>query len=494
MGDIYAAAQLTIIAAAGDDPTYGLPGVLSRPRLVPKAEKIGTIWLKPLPRLVQLAEVAESKWASRAWTFQEFYRSRRRLIFTQNQMIFMCNSQTKYEIALSGTKWNASSDQPIEDSYWAQRWLPHCGAAKGQSRFWTTIDRAAGHLQAYSNRHLSYDSDSLDAISGALDPLRQESVYHIWGALFRYATEHSGDSNPERRSAYTYDTCSACMEERLSMRGYPRSTIKDRNYPERINVSGSQIPRDMERSSIDQESSQYARIGFPQQIEMALSWYHKTRGRRRLGFPSWSSLGWEGPLSWHRSSAYHVHSNSYDERSPIILTHVCRARLHFPRFVCDLASFNPTHQESLGSVPPTIEITLRTAKLELLPDGEQSRVAMEMSADYRYAFKLDWDVDPTSLGTKELVGALLYSKVGKEFKASILVLAVYGEVLERVGLVQPLELRYHLWGSYLRRRDFKLLTGERERVEGEEFLKTYSSKHGIGCQSLFGDYRPVVIG
>jgi len=198
MGDIYAAAQLTIVAAAGYDPTYGLPGVLSRPRLVPKAEKIGTIWLKPLPRLIQLAEVAESKWASRAWTFQEFYRSRRRLIFTQNQMIFICNSQMKYELALSGTKWTASNDSPTEDGYWARRWLPHCGAAKGQSHLWTTIDRAAGHLQAYSDRHLSYDSDSLDAISGALDSLRQESVYHVWGALFRYATEHAGDSTLER--------------------------------------------------------------------------------------------------------------------------------------------------------------------------------------------------------------------------------------------------------------------------------------------------------
>jgi len=224
-------------------------------------------------------------------------------------------------------------------------------------------------------------------------------------------------------------------------------------------------------------------------MEMALSWYHTTRGRRRLGFPSWSSLGWEGPLSWHRSFDHYD-----DERYPVTLTHVCRARLHFPSFVCDLADFDPMDQESLDSIPPNIEITLRTAKLELPPNGEQSLVAVEMCADYKYVFRLDWDVDPTLLSTKELVGVLLHGKVGKQLEPFILVLALYGEVLERVGLVRPLGFRDRLWSDDLRRRDFKPPTGKREGAEGREFLKTYSSKYGVGWQSLFGDYRPVVIG
>jgi hypothetical protein len=102
MDEIYAAAQVTLVAAAGSDPSYGLPGVSSQSRPVPKSEKIGDLWLTLLPRPVQLAEVAESKWASWAWTFQEFHRSRRRLIFTRHQAIFVCNSGMQYEIALSG--------------------------------------------------------------------------------------------------------------------------------------------------------------------------------------------------------------------------------------------------------------------------------------------------------------------------------------------------------------------------------------------------------
>ncbi|CAG5181270.1 uncharacterized protein ALTATR162_LOCUS9678 [Alternaria atra] len=43
MGEIYAAAQVTIVAAAGSDPSYGLPGVSSQSRPVPKSEKIGDL-------------------------------------------------------------------------------------------------------------------------------------------------------------------------------------------------------------------------------------------------------------------------------------------------------------------------------------------------------------------------------------------------------------------------------------------------------------------
>ena len=86
---VYRNAQVTIIAAAGDSPDYGLPGV-SRPRKSRQVQaKINEILLTSFNcnpwKLVQ-----DSKWNSRGWTFQEAYLSRRRLYFTEEQVIYEC--------------------------------------------------------------------------------------------------------------------------------------------------------------------------------------------------------------------------------------------------------------------------------------------------------------------------------------------------------------------------------------------------------------------
>src|SRR5690242_1462165 len=95
MSSIYREAQLTIIAAAGSDPTHGLPGVESNLRdcRVGHHENIDSICLSALrlPSFTShkyVKDVLGSTWASRAWTYQEGMFSRRRLIFTERQVIF----------------------------------------------------------------------------------------------------------------------------------------------------------------------------------------------------------------------------------------------------------------------------------------------------------------------------------------------------------------------------------------------------------------------
>lgn len=88
-GYIYAAAQLTIIAAAGDDPTYGLPGVGSHSRGYVSYESVDQFSLTAVTTLD--VDLAQSQWASRAWTFQEGYLSRRRLFISHGYAIFACN-------------------------------------------------------------------------------------------------------------------------------------------------------------------------------------------------------------------------------------------------------------------------------------------------------------------------------------------------------------------------------------------------------------------
>jgi hypothetical protein len=89
MDEIYAKAQLTIIAAAGNDPSYGLPGVGSRSRSSERHVCIGKT------KLVQLmrpgSDFPKSSWWKRAWTYQEGVLSQRKLVFTDHQVYYVCN-------------------------------------------------------------------------------------------------------------------------------------------------------------------------------------------------------------------------------------------------------------------------------------------------------------------------------------------------------------------------------------------------------------------
>ena len=96
---IYQNAELTIIAAIGQDPTYGLPGVSLRkrkPQNLTTCSKIGKQFListECWPKEV----IKKTKWKTRAWTYQEALLSRRRLVFTEEQMYFECYGMYCYE-------------------------------------------------------------------------------------------------------------------------------------------------------------------------------------------------------------------------------------------------------------------------------------------------------------------------------------------------------------------------------------------------------------
>ncbi|KAF2648809.1 HET-domain-containing protein, partial [Lophiostoma macrostomum CBS 122681] len=92
MGSIYSNALLTIIAAAGRDPSYGLPGVgFPRGGIAPVS--IDSITLESWNRRAYddiAGSVERSEWNERAWTYQEALLSRRRLVFTENGLYFQC--------------------------------------------------------------------------------------------------------------------------------------------------------------------------------------------------------------------------------------------------------------------------------------------------------------------------------------------------------------------------------------------------------------------
>ncbi|KAK3196135.1 hypothetical protein K4F52_001003 [Lecanicillium sp. MT-2017a] len=88
LGTLLASSALTIIVAAGSGLADGIPGV-SVPRqdqlsLANEAGLFTTSLVRPD------AEVAASRWTTRAWTLQEGLLARRRLVLTPSQAYFQC--------------------------------------------------------------------------------------------------------------------------------------------------------------------------------------------------------------------------------------------------------------------------------------------------------------------------------------------------------------------------------------------------------------------
>ncbi|KAI8941736.1 hypothetical protein NX059_002941 [Plenodomus lindquistii] len=160
MDQIYSQSQLTIIAVAGDNAQYGLPGVSTRLRRMQ-----GQYRATDKTSLVEIfspdQDLSSSTWASRAWTYQEGFLPPRRLVFTDNEVFYRCQESTFQETVCYG------SGQAKSWSY-IQHLLP-----KGKSTMnITTI------LETFCHRSLTYEGDALNACLGILNALAK---YHWWG-------------------------------------------------------------------------------------------------------------------------------------------------------------------------------------------------------------------------------------------------------------------------------------------------------------------------
>ncbi|KAK4228747.1 heterokaryon incompatibility protein-domain-containing protein [Podospora fimiseda] len=97
MDRIYSCAWVTIVAAVcGTNSWYGLPGTERTKRVKQPRFKDDGIELVLGGRKGYFT-VTGSKWFSRGWTFQEGLFSRRRVIFTDEQVLWECNMMSRME-------------------------------------------------------------------------------------------------------------------------------------------------------------------------------------------------------------------------------------------------------------------------------------------------------------------------------------------------------------------------------------------------------------
>ncbi|KAH7270962.1 heterokaryon incompatibility protein-domain-containing protein [Fusarium solani] len=160
---IYYCATITIFAVAGPRSDYGIPGV-SRPR-VPSTEEVidGKTILTVPPQI--MAEVKNSVWQSRAWTWQEDALSTRKLFLTETQYQLQCNETL-------GCSYHSEAYDSVPDLTWT-----HISGGKVKAGFVEAdnkdfLDRAdsifESILSSYTPRYMTNDDDSLNAFQGAL--------------------------------------------------------------------------------------------------------------------------------------------------------------------------------------------------------------------------------------------------------------------------------------------------------------------------------------
>lgn len=173
MGKIYAASALTIIAAAGDGPHHGLPGVTSRLRPEQLQVTIGTTTLTRRCQHPGIL-VQGSKWNTRGWTYQEGLLARRRLVFTDEEVYFQCQSMNCLESISTplGIYHNSISHDTIS----RQPVFPDAVSYESPMELLNRISE-------YFVRDLTLDSDALEAISGVFDLFRltKKPVYSMCG-------------------------------------------------------------------------------------------------------------------------------------------------------------------------------------------------------------------------------------------------------------------------------------------------------------------------
>lgn len=243
MDSIYADAELVILAAAGDNPTYGLPGVQGRTRNPQPSVKLGgKLLISALGDPVQLLE--KSKWMTRGWTYQEGLLARRQLAFTDDQLSFQCNGMRCVEsldfpltqlhsdgVMVESVKY-CSLFKSIGRSSKAFNWLrPHKLSNDYLSYFADSVRMVFDHLNEYNQRELTYDVDALNAFLGVL-------------------------------RAYEKSPTSASQPLMIHIYGVPIDTLDE----------------------------------WPKCVAEGFLWniYQWKKLERRIDFPSWSWVGWKG--------------------------------------------------------------------------------------------------------------------------------------------------------------------------------------------------------
>jgi hypothetical protein len=107
---IYYLAEITIIASHGTNANAGLPGVNDTARQWQPSVNLGDLSLLSTMQHPRCT-IQQSVWHTRAWTLQEGVVSRRRLVFTNEQLYYECTGMNYRESIIYDLKLTHLSDK-----------------------------------------------------------------------------------------------------------------------------------------------------------------------------------------------------------------------------------------------------------------------------------------------------------------------------------------------------------------------------------------------
>ncbi|OAL17742.1 hypothetical protein AYO20_11799 [Fonsecaea nubica] len=206
MNAVYENAEVTIVAAAGRDSTFGLPGV-SRARLDRPYARVQGHALTAVPREPRY-QIKESVWWTRGWTFQECMLSRRRLMFTEHELSYECKGMVAREAVELPIHVHriAATRYPIHEH---MRVFP---GRRHDARTLVDGEYIWSCIHEYTTRRLTLDADILNAFLGILQVFaeRKPPVYHLCGVpLVREKSYHYKDNSrtPTLLEAFVLGLC-----------------------------------------------------------------------------------------------------------------------------------------------------------------------------------------------------------------------------------------------------------------------------------------------
>lgn len=170
---VYGRAEITLIGL-GDDPTSRLAGVSIRRTKSQFSLTIGGREIMSTMRPPGIT-IRESKWWTRAWTFQEAALSRRRLYFTPDQVYFECRLMHHCETIVS---WHIQREI-----------ASGCHGPWGSMITILDLDFSLLNLEdlltSYFGRDMTYKTDVVNAFSGILRLFERHSrIQHYFGLPF----------------------------------------------------------------------------------------------------------------------------------------------------------------------------------------------------------------------------------------------------------------------------------------------------------------------
>ncbi|KAK1246746.1 hypothetical protein MKX08_000548 [Trichoderma sp. CBMAI-0020] len=188
MDSVYENAEITIIAAAGVDETHGLPGVGSKARSSQPIARIGGLTVLSTMRDSQQS-IRSSKWFTRGWTFQEALLTRRRLVFTEEQVYFECGAMNCCESFSGSTdalysEWGSTSPQYLRAGMFERSgWHKFVGFRSKPGNALNIFTRYLTAVEDYTARELRFEHDSLNAFAGIMKKFERarEPIIQLWG-------------------------------------------------------------------------------------------------------------------------------------------------------------------------------------------------------------------------------------------------------------------------------------------------------------------------